>query len=91
MAKHRKEGPINDVLITNMYVGKDVVGTIVITEGQDAVLVFDEKTVGRSIKRLLEPNSLLAIRVPDEQTELPSLVDPDKFPKYPNPLQFRLF
>lgn len=96
MAKHRADGPINDVMVTDMYIGDEAIGKIIMTDGENAVLVFDEKTVGRSVKKLLEPDSLLAIRTTDEirvgdrrelatpiQT-LPSEIDLQKYSAYFN-------
>lgn len=92
MAKHRAEGPINDVLINDLYIGLECVGQIIMTEGYEPVIVFDEQTVGRSVKKLFEKG--LPLRAKDEyrvvdrrvvdtpvQT-LPSEVDLAKYPEF---------
>lgn len=58
MAKHRKDVEAPEVLVTDLYCGtieaRNLVGKLVMTDGQPATLVFDERTVGRSVKKLLE-------------------------------------
>lgn len=73
MAKHRKEGPINDVMVGSLYLGTqdpaNKVGQIVVTENQAAVMVFDEETVGRSVAKLLSPDGALPLSFTDECLE----------------------
>lgn len=83
MAKHRAEGPINDVLINDLYIGLECVGQIIMTEGYEPVIVFDEQTVGRSVKKLFEKG--LPLRAKDEyrvEQTLPSEVDLEEYPEY---------
>lgn len=70
MAKHRKEGPVNDVMVGSLYLGTqdpaNKVGQIILTENQAAVMVFDEETVGRSVAKLLSPDGALPLSFTDE-------------------------
>lgn len=73
MAKHRKEGPVNDVMVGSLYLGTqdpaNKVGQIILTENQAAVMVFDEETVGRSVAKLLSPDGALPLSFTDERLE----------------------
>lgn len=70
MAKHRKEGPVNDVMVGSLYLGTqdpaNKVGQIILTENQAAVMVFDEQTVGRSVAKLLSPDGALPLSFTDD-------------------------
>lgn len=94
MAKHRKEGAVPDVLVTELYLGlavpENIVGKIVMTENENPILIFDEKTVGRSVKKLLEPNGGLPLNTTDEYEvyQLPAIVDLDKYAPQNNPTLF---
>lgn len=93
MAKHRAEGPCPDVLVTELYLGtpvpENIVGKLIMTEDEKAVLIFDEKTVGRSVKKLLEPRGALPLSSTDENvTQLPAIVNMDKYAPQHNPTLF---
>lgn len=94
MAKHRAEGPCPDVLIAELYLGtpipENIVGDLIMTDGEKAVLIFDEKTVGRSVKKLLEPNGALPLSITDDQRvyQLPAIVNMDKYAPQHNPTLF---
>lgn len=94
MAKHRAEGPCPDVLVTELYLGtpvpENIVGKLVMTEDEKAVLIFDEETVGRSVKKLLEPRGALPLSSTDDQRvyQLPAIVNMDKYAPQHNPKLF---
>lgn len=94
MAKHRKDGMIPDVLVSELYLGQpipeNIVGKIVMTENEKPVIIFDEQTVGRSVKKLLEPNGALPLSSTDdyEVYQLPAIVDLDKYAPQHNPTLF---
>lgn len=93
MAKHRKDGPTKGVIVTELYLGtpipENIVGTLVMTEDEKPVLIFDEKTVGRSVKKLLEPGGALPLSATDEPDiyELPAVVNLKDYP-FNNPTLF---
>lgn len=93
MAKHRAEGPSSDVLVTELYLGtpvpENIVGKLIMTENEKPVLIFDEETVGRSVKKLLEPRGALPLSSTDETvTQLPALVNIYKYAPQHNPTLF---
>lgn len=94
MAKHRKEGTTPDVLVTELYLGQpipeNIVGKIVMTENEKPVLIFDQRTVGRSVKKLLEPNGGLPLTATDDYKvyQLPAIVDLGKYTAQHNPTLF---
>lgn len=94
MAKHRKDGTTPDVLVTELYLGRpipeNIVGKMVMTENEKPVLIFDQRTVGRSVKKLLEPNGGLPLTATDDYKvhQLPAIVDLGKYTSQHNPTLF---